>query len=394
MSVRPDEARVQEIGRELFERVAAERQAFYSADRWTAALFAWSLQHEDAKLRLFRFVDVLPALDSNRDLVRHLREYFEGRDVPYAGLLRTALGVARVAGRLGDAVVGVMLRETVRRLARRFIAGGTPAQARRAALDARRTGQAFTLDLLGEACLSDAEADVYQARYIDLVQTLGREAPHWPSAPRLDTAPWGPLPRVNVSVKISALHPWLEPADPAGSTAAVKTRLRPILQAARACGAHIHVDMEDRRLRELTLKTFMELADEPEFRRERNLGIVLQAYLKDAEADARRLIAWASRRGTPVSVRLVKGAYWDYETAHAELEGWPVPVWEAKHETDACFERLTRLFMESSDAIDLAVGSHNIRSIAHALATRDELGLPREQIEFQALYGMATPLVH
>ena len=136
MSVRPDEARVQEIGRELFERVAAERQAFYSADRWTAALFSWSLQHEDAKLQLFRFVDVLPALDSDRDLVRHLREYFEGRDVPYAGLLRTALGVARVAGRLGDAVVGVMLRETVRRLARRFIAGSTPAQARRAALDA------------------------------------------------------------------------------------------------------------------------------------------------------------------------------------------------------------------------------------------------------------------
>ena len=393
MSVRPDEARVQEIGRELFERVAAERQAFYSADRWTAALFSWSLQHEDAKLQLFRFVDVLPALDSDRDLVRHLREYFEGRDVPYAGLLRTALGVARVAGRLGDAVVGVMLRETVRRLARRFIAGSTPAQARRAALDARRAGQAFTLDLLGEACLSDAEADVYQARYVDLVQTLGREAPHWPSAPRLDSAPWGPLPRVNVSVKISALHPWLEPADPAGSTAAVKTRLRPILQAARARGAHIHVDMEDRRLRELTLKTFMELADEPEFRHERNLGIVLQAYLKDAEADARRLIAWASRRGTPVSVRLVKGAYWDYETAHAELEHWPVPVFETKPETDASFERLTRLFLEHAEAIDLAVGSHNIRSIAHALAAREARGLPQGALEFQALYGMAQPLV-
>src|SRR5262250_234291 len=137
MSVRPDEARVQQIGRELFERVARDRQAFYSADRWTAALFAWSLAHEDAKLQLFRFVDVLPALDTDRDLVRHLREYFEGRDAPYAALLQTALGIARVAGRLGDAVVGVMLRETVRRLARRFVAGSTPAQARRAALGAR-----------------------------------------------------------------------------------------------------------------------------------------------------------------------------------------------------------------------------------------------------------------
>src|SRR5262245_56127304 len=393
MSVRPDEARVQRIGRELFERVAGDRQAFYSADRWTAALFAWSLAHEDAKLQLFRFVDVLPALDTDRDLVRHLREYFEGRDAPYASLLNAALGIARVAGRLGDAVVAVMLRETIRRLARRFVAGSTPAEARRAALDARRAGQAFTLDVLGEACLSDAEADAYQARYLELVETLGREAPHWPASPRLDTAPWGPLPRVNVSVKISALHPWLEPADPDGSAAAVKRRLRPILRAARASGAHIHIDMEDRRLRDLTMRIFMELGEEPEFRHERNFGIVLQAYLRDAETDARRLIAWAGRRGTPVTVRLVKGAYWDYETAHAELEHWPVPVFQTKPETDASFERLTRLLVEHAESIDLAVGSHNIRSIAHALAAREARGLPQGRVEFQALYGMAQPLV-
>src|SRR5262249_54178151 len=184
------------------------------------------------------------------------------------------------------------------------------AEARRAALDARRAGQAFTLDVLGEACLSDAEADAYQARYLELVETLGREAPYWPVSPRLDTAPWGPLPRVNVSVKVSALHPWLEPADPDGSAAARKRRRGPRLRAARAHGAHIHIDMEDRRLRDLTMRIFMELGEEPEFRHERNFGIVLQAYLRDAETDARRLIAWAGRRGTPVTVRLVKGAYW------------------------------------------------------------------------------------
>src|SRR5687767_13547468 len=151
MSLRPDEARVQAIGRELFGRVGGERQAFYSADRWTAALFAWSLANEDAKLQLFRFIDVLPALQDDRDLVRHLREYFDGRDAPYAALLGTALGVARI-GWLGEKVVAVMLRETVRRLARRFVAGSTPEEARRAALNARRAAQAFTLDVLGEAC--------------------------------------------------------------------------------------------------------------------------------------------------------------------------------------------------------------------------------------------------
>jgi len=392
MRARPDPARVQAIGRELFDRVAGERQAFYSADRWTAALFAWSLAHEDAKLQLFRFIDVLPALDNDRDLVRHLREYFEGRDAPYAALLKTALGVARV-GRLGEKVVGVMLRETVRRLARRFVAGSTPAEARQAALSARRAGQAFTLDLLGEACLSDAEADAYEQRYLELLETLGVEAPRWTEQPRIDRAAWGALPRVNLSVKVSALHPWLDPADPGGSAAAVKQRLRRILRVANARHAHVQIDMEDRRLRDLTFAIFMDVAAEAEFRRDRNLGIVLQAYLKDAEADAERLIAWARRRGTPVTVRLVKGAYWDYETAHAELEGWPVPVFETKPETDASFERLTRLFLDHADVVDLAVGSHNIRSIAHALAAREAAGLPPAQVEFQALYGMAQPLV-
>ncbi|HXU89137.1 MAG TPA: proline dehydrogenase family protein, partial [Methylomirabilota bacterium] len=392
MSVRPDEARVQAIGHELFERVADDRQAFYSADRWTAALFAWSLANEDAKLQLFRFIDILPALEEDADLVRHLREYFEGRDAPYAALLRTALGVARV-GWLGEKVVAVMLRETVRRLARRFVAGSTPAEARRAALLARRAGQAFTLDLLGEACLTDSEADAYEGRYVELLETLGAEAPRWSEVPIIDRAAWGRLPRVNLSVKISALHPWLDPADPEGSAGAVKRRLRRILRVAGARRAHVQIDMEDRRLRDVTLKTFMEVAEEPEFRRERNVGVVLQAYLKDTEADADRLIAWARRRGTPVTVRLVKGAYWDYETAHAELEHWPVPVFETKPETDASFERLTRKFLAHADVVDLAVGSHNIRSIAHALAAREAAELPPSQLEFQALYGMAQPLV-
>ena len=387
------EPRIQAIGRELFDRVTGDRQAFYHADRWTAALFEWSLQHDEAKLQLFRFVDVLPALDDDRELVRHLREYFEGRPVPFAGLLRTALGIARVGGRLGEKAIGIMLRETVRRLARRFIAGATPGEARRAALAAREAGQAFTLDVLGEACLSEEEADAYQRRYLELVEGLGAEAARWPEHPRLDRAPWGRLPRVNVSVKLSALYAHLDPLDRRRSSEVVRARLRPILLAARRHDAHIQVDMEDHRLRDLTLDIFMELGEEPEFREVRNLGVVLQAYLRDAAADARRLVAWARRRGTPVTVRLVKGAYWDYETAHARLESWPVPVFEVKRETDASFERLTRLLLEHADAVDLAVGSHNIRSIAHALAVRETLGLPQSQLELQALYGMATPLV-
>jgi len=385
------ESRVQAIGRELFERVAGDRGAF-DADRWTGALLEWSLRHESAKLQLFRFVDVLPALATNADTVRHLREYFDGRPLPLAALVRTGLGLARWAGPLGEALVAEALRRGVRRLARRFIAGTTPREARRAALAARAVGQAFTLDLLGEACVSDEEADLYQQRYLELVRHLGAEAQRWSPAPRVDEAPWGPLPRVNVSVKLSALDPWLDPAAPRRASEAVRGRLRTIVREAIARDAHIHLDVEERRLRDLTLAIFMELCDEAEFRGWRHLGIVVQAYLRDADDEARRLVAWARRRGTPITVRLVKGAYWDYESAHARLESWPVPVFEHKSATDASFERLTRFFLENADAIDVAIGSHNVRSIAVALAARETGGLPQGALELQTLYGMATPL--
>ncbi|PYM07406.1 MAG: L-glutamate gamma-semialdehyde dehydrogenase, partial [Candidatus Rokuibacteriota bacterium] len=238
---------------------------------------------------------------------------------------RLAVGLGRTGG-LGQKLVAGVLRQAVTQLARRFIAGTTAEEAIAAALRARRAGQAFTIDLLGEACVSEEEADAYQRRYLELVRTLGEVARTWRPDPRIDQAPWGPLPRVNISVKLSALYPYLDPVDPRDSARAVKGRLRPILEAARAHGAHIQIDAEDRRLKDLTLRIFMELAEEDAWRTTRDLGVVQQAYLKEAESDARRLIDWARRRGTPVTVRLVKGAYWDYETAHARLLGWPVPA--------------------------------------------------------------------
>jgi RHH-type proline utilization regulon transcriptional repressor/proline dehydrogenase/delta 1-pyrroline-5-carboxylate dehydrogenase len=387
-----EEARIRAIGRELFERVQGERQAFFRPDRWTSMLFDWSLRHDHARLQLFRFVDVLPSLTSDREVVRHLREYFRGRSAPFADLLTTALDVARVPW-VGEKIVAVLLRETVRRLARRFIAGSTPEQAIRAALEARRAGHAFTLDVLGEACLSEKEASAYEQRYLELIERLGSEARRWPAVARLDHPAWAVLPRVNVSVKLSALDPYLDPIAPGRALEAVAARLRPILRAARAYDAHIQLDMEDRRLKDLTLDTATRLLEEPEFRDSRNVGVVLQAYLKDSEDDVHRVVNWARRRRTPITVRLVKGAYWDYETAHARLEDWPVPVFEAKRETDASFERLTRLLLAAGDAVDLAVGSHNIRSIASAIAAREARGLPPDRLEFQTLYGMATPLV-
>jgi len=385
------ERETQRIGRELFDRVKHEAGAFFRSERWTGQLLEWSMRHSDTRLQLFRFVDVLPTLNDPEDVVRHLREYFEGKPDPFGGLLKMGLGMAGM-GRLGAMATASALRKGVEQVARTFIAGTNTEEVLKVVEQLHRQGQGFTVDVLGEATLSESEAETYRRRYLELLEALTTQASRWPKVDQVDTAPWGPIPRVNVSVKLSSLYSQLDPIDPETSTREVIARLRPIVRLAKERGAHIHIDMEDYKFKDLTFHIFRTLCDDPEFKDYRYLGIVLQAYLKDSEMDARRLIEWARQRGTPVTVRLVKGAYWDFETVHARLEGWPVPVYERKWESDASFERLTRLFLENHDCIDLAVASHNIRSIAHAMAVAKELGLPPRTVEFQVLYGMATPL--
>ena len=122
------------------------------------------------------------------------------------------------------------------------------------------------------------------------------------------------------------------------------------------------------------------------------MGLAVQAYLRDTEADLQSLADSARRRGAPVWVRLVKGAYWDYETILSGQFGWPAPVWSHKWETDAAYERLTDFLLENREWLRPAFGSHNVRSLAHALAAADLLDVPPAAYELQMLYGMAEPV--
>jgi RHH-type proline utilization regulon transcriptional repressor/proline dehydrogenase/delta 1-pyrroline-5-carboxylate dehydrogenase len=123
------------------------------------------------------------------------------------------------------------------------------------------------------------------------------------------------------------------------------------------------------------------------------VGIAIQAYLTDTETDLHRLLDWAKhRRKTPVWIRLVKGAYWDYETVIAAQNHWPVPVFTRKWQSDANFEKLTEFLLANIDWLIPAFGSHNIRSIAHAMAVAEARKVPPRRYEFQMLYGMADPI--
>jgi RHH-type proline utilization regulon transcriptional repressor/proline dehydrogenase/delta 1-pyrroline-5-carboxylate dehydrogenase len=148
--------------------------------------------------------------------------------------------------------------------------------------------------------------------------------------------------------------------------------------------------MEQYAYKDTTLQIFREVLTEPEFRDWSDVGIAIQAYLRDTENDIPNLAEWAKKRGTPVWVRLVKGAYWDYESVMARQSGWPVPVWAEKWQSDAAYERLTAFLIEHRRWLRPAFASHNIRSLSHAMALAWEL--PPGSIEIQMLYGMADPI--
>jgi RHH-type proline utilization regulon transcriptional repressor/proline dehydrogenase/delta 1-pyrroline-5-carboxylate dehydrogenase len=381
------EARTQAIGRDLLDRARAAQPTVVSPEWWAQQANEWATHDDELKVRLFRLVDCMPMLDDPAALDRHIREYLDDELLArMPTVIRLGLEAAR-SGVLAPLAVRAV-RAAVLAQARRFIAGTTPAEAARAAVAERRHHRGFTLDLLGEAVTSDAEADAYSAAYAELLAVLPAQAAAWAPDPLVDDGPAGPLPRVNVSLKLSALDSQFDAIDPRGTTDRVLARLRPLWHQARAAGAQVHVDMESYATKDLALAIFKQAATEPEFRDWPHCGIVVQCYLRDALADLADLAAWARGRGTPVWIRLVKGAYWDYETIHARAAGWPVPVWERKHETDACYEAATTFVLEHADVLRPALGSHNLRSLAHGMATAEALGLDRRMLEMQMLYGM------
>jgi RHH-type proline utilization regulon transcriptional repressor/proline dehydrogenase/delta 1-pyrroline-5-carboxylate dehydrogenase len=353
-----------------------------------ARLMEWSMKDPAFKTQLFRFVDVLPSLPSSADIVRHLQEYLGDKAVELHPALKTGLAAASLA----PALVANPVKAQVAEMARQFVAGETTDDLVKQLRLNARAGRATTIDLLGETVVTEAEADSFLQRNLEVLNVVSAALARDPDPAFSDLGPKGPLPRLNLSVKISALTPDVHPADPEQSIAALKLRLRPILRRAIEVGAFVNFDMESYKLKDLTLALFRSILEEPEFQQQPAVGIALQAYLRECEQDLREIIAWGRRVHRPFSVRLVKGAYWDFETVLARQRGWPVPVWSRKAETDANYEKLTTLLFENIDAVAPAFASHNVRSCAHAIVQAGRRGIDPRAYEFQALYGMADEL--
>jgi len=378
-------------GRELFSAIGSETPSVFDKDWWTGRLMDWSMSHEDFKLQLFRFIDVLPYLTTDEMLAGHIREYFsEGENVP--AVLRLGAKSAGIGGRLGMKLLGKTIRKNLEGMARQFIVGNTIPGTVRNIGKFRRRGFAFTLDVLGEATVSEQEADAYAGNYMRLLDGLEQAQADWPGLGEGDSAlDWGYAPKIDLSMKPSALYSQINPADFEGSVQHILDRLRPVYRKIVALNGSMCIDIEMRKHKEITFELYRRLRSDGEFRDYPHLGLAMQVYLKSCDLDIDLMLEWARQHELPISIRLVKGAYWDYEVVAARQNGWPVPVYTHKPETDAAFERCAEKILRNHEFCRLACASHNVRSVCSVLELARALEVPEERYEFQVLYGMAEP---
>jgi len=387
------EAKTQEIAKKILSgtdksSLWAKLSQLKDELRLDDKLMAWTMENEGLRVQLFRLIDCLPALQSKAEIARHMHEYLAS-DAVEVPALRALLNFSTDnPNSITATAAATTLSTAVGTLAKRYICGENLAEATKSIEKMRRDRFGFTMDLLGEAVISEVEAEGYLNRYIGMMEDLSNKAKNWSVVDQIDKANGESLNRVQVSVKLSAFYSQFDPLDPVKTTEKVSEPARILLRKAQELDCGIHFDMEQYEFKSLTLQILKQVLAEPEFCDRTDVGITLQGYLRDSEQDLRELVEWAKERGQPVTVRLVKGAYWDRETIRSYQQGWALPVFSDKVSTDANYERLIQILLENHQYLYAAIGSHNARSLAKAIAIVQTLNIPSRAFEVQCLYGM------
>jgi RHH-type proline utilization regulon transcriptional repressor/proline dehydrogenase/delta 1-pyrroline-5-carboxylate dehydrogenase len=247
----------------------------------------------------------------------------------------------------------------------------------------REQGVRMNVNLLGEAMLGEREA---RQRLTAYLAALDR--------PEIEV----------VSVKISTIYSQISPLARRHTVGVLCDRLEPLYRAAaerpfvrrdgRAVGKFVYLDMEEYRDMALTAEAFMRTLDRPGLE-DVAAGVALQAYLPDSFAVQRTLTEWARRRvaagGSPVTIRLVKGANMEMERVEASLRGWPLATFDDKTAVDANYCRMLRygLREENLAAVRIGVATHNLFTLAYAIVLAAD-GASPESVQFEMLEGMAN----
>lgn len=387
------EAKTQEIAKQIIE---STRKTGGFLDKMLSLklddqLMEWAMSNPNLKVQLFRFIDCVPALKSKAEIARHFQEYLGVESVELPSALKGLLNFTdpnSIPAQTG----AIAISKAIETLAFKYIAGESIEQVIKSIERMRKEKMTFTIDLLGEAVITEREAEKYFDRYKELIEKLSQQAKKWQTIPEIDQADGEALPLVQVSVKLTAFYSQFSALDPIGSKEKVSQKIRELLRYAKPLNVAIHFDMEQYEYKSLILSILQEILLEDEFKTRTNIGITLQGYLKDSYQDLENLITWAKKRQNPITVRLVKGAYWDQETIKSIQNHWEKPVFNEKTATDLNYERMVKLLLENHEYLYAAIASHNVRTQAFACAVAETLKIPKRRIEMQVLYGMGDTL--
>lgn len=364
------EEKVVNIGRELFRLCRKNSNKLpLSAEYLKNKAILWGAKNPHLRTQLLRFVDVLPVLKAPDEINSHFQMYLDSAE-PLPFSLRIALWFAK--NPLTSGLAARLIESGVEKTARNFIAGSNIKETKKTIRALRKRGMSYTLDILGEATVSEEEAELYADYYQKIISSLSDD-----------------FSEINVSIKLSSLYSQFDPVNFEKSVEVVLGRLQRIFKAGKEKGVFINLDAEQYQYRDLLIEIFIKIL-ERKMIQPRCLGIAYQTYYKDSLEVLEDLISRTGKHTIFINrptIRLVKGAYWDYEVIHARQNQWPIPVFTKKHQTDTNFERAIDVILRNKAVFKMAVASHNLRSIAYAVA-EDERHQAFGPPEFQGLYGM------
>ncbi len=338
----------------------------FETNWWNKQILNLTTKLPTLQKQLFKYVDLYPTLANNKARRKFLSEYFLEKSIFGAELLDSLKEVPLISNS-----ISTLTEFGIKTMSYNFIVDKNPKVLNEKLAELKDLGLSCTLDILGELVVSEKEAEQYFEAYLDIIKSR---------------------PGAQISIKLSSLYAHLKPKSHELNKKKLLPKLIKIFKTAKEYGSSVTVDSEHYEYKDLFFDISKEALMSEELRDWDGAGIVIQAYLKESKDDLLDFIDFALERGTKFKIRLVKGAYWDYERAIALQNNWRIPVYEKKVDTDANYEELIGILMQAHEYVYPAIASHNMRSTAQTIRWAKELDLAKNEFEFQFLYGMLDPV--
>ncbi|GFM66665.1 bifunctional protein PutA [Pseudomonas cichorii] len=289
--------------------------------------------------------------------------------------------LSRIIGKSGEPMIRKGVDMAMRLMGEQFVTGETIGEALANASRFEAKGFRYSYDMLGEAALTEHDAQKYLASYEQAIHSIGK-ASHGRGIYE------GP----GISIKLSALHPRYSRAQYERVMEELYPRLLSLTLLAKQYDIGLNIDAEEADRLELSLDLLERLCFEPQLTGWNGIGFVIQAYQKRCPYVIDYVIDLARRSRHRLMIRLVKGAYWDSEIKRAQVEGLEgYPVYTRKVYTDVSYIACARKLLAAPEVIYPQFATHNAHTLAAIYHIAGQNYYPG-QYEFQCLHGMGEPL--